>query len=49
MSKINVIGPEGRETIADPVTELLRVGAQQLIQRELLSKVVFWQLIQAAA
>ena len=32
MSKINVIGPEGRETIADPVTELLRVGAQQLIQ-----------------
>ena len=32
MSKSNVIGPEGRETIADPVTELLRVGAQQLIQ-----------------
>ena len=33
MSKSNVIGPEGRETIDDPVTELLRVGAQQLIQR----------------
>ena len=33
MSKSNVIGPEGRETIEDPVTELLRVGAQQLIQR----------------
>ncbi len=32
MSKSNEIGPEGRETIADPVTELLRVGAQQLIQ-----------------
>ena len=32
MSKSNVIGPEGRETIEDPVTELLRVGAQQLIQ-----------------
>ena len=25
--------PEGRETIGDPVTELLRVGAQQLIQQ----------------
>ena len=33
MSKSNVIGPEGRETIEDPVTELLRVGARQLIQR----------------
>ena len=33
MSKNNVIGPEGRETIGDPVTELLRVGAQKLIQR----------------
>ena len=33
MSKSNEIGPEGRETIADPVTELLRVGAQQLIQQ----------------
>ena len=33
MSKSNVIGPEGRETIEDPVTGLLRVGAQQLIQR----------------
>ena len=33
MSKSNVIGPEGRETIEDPVSELLRVGAQQLIQR----------------
>ena len=33
MSKSNVNGPEGRETIEDPVTELLRVGAQQLIQR----------------
>ena len=33
MSKNNVIRPEGRETIEDPVTELLRVGAQQLIQR----------------
>ena len=30
MSKSNVIGPEGRETIDDPVTELLRVGAQQI-------------------
>ncbi len=33
MSKSNVTGPEGRETIEDPITELLRVGAQQLIQR----------------
>ncbi len=33
MSKSTVIGPEGRETIEDPVTELLRAGAQQLIQR----------------
>ena len=33
MSKSNVNGPEGRETIGDPVTELLRVGAQQLIQQ----------------
>ena len=33
MSKSNVIGPEGRETIEGPVTELLRVGSQQLIQR----------------
>ena len=33
MSKSNVIGPEGRERIEDPVTELLRVGAEQLIQR----------------
>jgi putative transposase len=33
VSKSNVIGPEGRETIEDPVTGLLRVGAQQLIQR----------------
>jgi hypothetical protein len=33
MSKSKVNGPEGRETIEDPVTELLRVGAQQLIQR----------------
>ena len=33
MSKSNVIGPEDRETIEDPVTELLRVGAQRLIQR----------------
>ncbi len=33
MSKSNVNGPEGRETIEDPITELLRVGAQQLIQR----------------
>ena len=32
MSKTNVIGPEGRETIEDPVTELLRVGAQKLIR-----------------
>ena len=32
MSKSKVNGPEGRETIEDPVTELLRVGAQQLIQ-----------------
>ena len=27
-----MIGPEGPEAIADPVTELQRVGAQQLIQ-----------------
>ena len=33
MSKGNLNGPEGRETIGDPVTELLRVGAQQLIQQ----------------
>ena len=33
MSKSKVNGPEGRETIEDPVTELLRVGAEQLIQR----------------
>ena len=33
MSKSNVNGPEGRETIEDPVTELLRAGAQQLIQQ----------------
>ena len=31
MLKINVIEPEDREGIADPLTELLREGAQQLI------------------
>jgi len=32
MGKSNGIGPEGLEAIEDPVTELLRVGARQLIQ-----------------
>ena len=31
MSKSNVVELAGRETIANPVTELLRVGAKQLI------------------
>ncbi len=31
MSKSNVVELAGRETIADPVTELLRAGARQLI------------------
>ena len=51
MSKSIVIELEDREAIADPVTDLLRAGAQELIQRawkELLSKVVFRRLIQAA-
>ena len=42
MSKNNVIRPEGRETIEDPVTELLRVGAQQLIQRAVEADLVDW-------
>ena len=33
MNKSNVIEPEEREGIADPLTELLREGAQQLIQQ----------------
>ena len=33
MSKSIVIELEDREAIADPVTDLLRTGAQQLIQR----------------
>ena len=33
MSKSTVIELEDREAIADPVTDLLRAGAQQLIQR----------------
>ena len=31
MAKSNVVELDGRETIADPLTELLRVGAEQLI------------------
>ena len=31
MAKSNVVELEGRETIADPLTELLRAGAEQLI------------------
>ena len=33
MSKSNVIGLEDRERIIDPLTELLREGAQRLIPR----------------
>ncbi len=33
MSKSIVIELEDREAIADPVTDLLRTGAQELIQR----------------
>ena len=33
INKSNVIEPEEREGIADPLTELLREGAQQLIQQ----------------
>ena len=33
MSKSNVIGLEDRERIIDPLTELLRDGAQRLIQQ----------------
>ena len=33
MSKTNVVEVSGRETITDPLTELLRVGAEQLIYR----------------
>ncbi len=33
MSKSIVIELEDREAIADPVTDLLRAGAQELIQR----------------
>ena len=44
MSKSNVNGPEGRETIEDPVTELLRVGAQQLIQRAVEAELLLSQI-----
>ena len=33
MRKNNVVGFRGRETSADPLTELLRAGAQQLIHQ----------------
>ncbi len=33
MSKTNVVEVSGRETIADPLTDLLRVGAERLIYR----------------
>ena len=33
MNKSNVIEPEDREGIADPLRELLREGAQQLIEQ----------------
>ena len=33
MNKSNVSEPEEREGIADPLTELLRAGEQQLIQQ----------------
>ena len=33
MSKSNVIELEGREASVDPLTELLRTGARQLIQQ----------------
>ncbi len=33
MSKNNVVGFQGRESSADPLTELLRTGAQDLICR----------------
>ncbi len=33
MNKSNVIELEGRDASADPMTELLRAGAHQLIQQ----------------
>jgi len=33
MDKSNVVGFEGREANADPLTEMLRAGAQQLIRQ----------------
>ena len=33
MDKSNVVGFEGREASADPLTEMLRAGAQQLIRQ----------------
>ena len=33
MSKTNVVEVSGRDTIADPLTELLRSGAERLIHR----------------
>ena len=33
MSKNNVVGFQGRESSADPLTELLRTGAQDLVCR----------------
>jgi putative transposase len=33
MGKDNVVGFRGREADADPLTELLRVGARQLIHQ----------------
>ena len=51
MNKSNVIELAGRVESTDPLTELLRSGARQLLQEaieELLSKVVFKHLSQAA-
>ena len=39
MSKSNVIGLEGRADSTDPLTELLRSGVRQLIQRAIESEV----------
>ena len=33
MAKSNVVEVSGRDAIADPLTELLRTGAEQLIYR----------------
>ena len=40
MSKSNVVEFEGREGISDPLTELLRVGAQQLIHQAVEAELV---------